>query len=123
MQVTAQTLVTYRDETKTLSEWAIQLGYEYKVLYSRYKRGLRDGALFEKPRKYKRKQNKIDEYALPKNLTRNDALLGALDDYHRHSVQYYSKQMNMSELEFVSECLEHIYKKLEKHERTRTSQP
>ena len=113
--------IAHNDEVKTLPQWACHLGMDYSILLSRYIRGKRGAELFRQTRKYKRKQNKIDEYALPRNLTRNDALLGALDDYHRHSVQYYSKQMNMSELEFVSECLEHIYKKLERHERKQSN--
>src|SRR5688572_1933230 len=38
-------LVTYSGETRNLSAWAVHLGVSYKVLYSRWKRGLMPGQI------------------------------------------------------------------------------
>jgi len=48
----SNTKVTYNGQTKTISQWADELGFSWKTLYMRYKRhGLRD---FDKPVNFKR---------------------------------------------------------------------
>jgi len=112
MKVTTETLVTYNGETKTLAQWSIHFGYFYKVLYSRYKRGLRDAELFAKPRAYKPK-DPTNQYQLPKNHTQRETLLCALDDYYRDHVMQYSKQFDVSEWELVTVALDRLFKRIQ----------
>lgn len=108
--VNSETLVTHNDETKTLQQWAAYYGYEYKVIYSRYKRGCRGNDLFRQPRTYKHKR--VHEYPLPKGMDRRETLLCALDDYYRDEVMHYSKEYNVSEWELVTIALDHLFKRI-----------
>ena len=109
----SEVLVTHNDQTKTLAEWATFYRLDYTVLLARYKRGKRGSQLFSTARKYKHKR--VDEWRLPKNMSQEDALLCALDDYYRSEVIAFSEIYQVTPMQLVTQTLDRTFKLLNKH--------
>ena len=117
----SEVLITHNDETKTLVDWAIFYRLDYTVLLARYKRGKRGSQLFSTARKYNYKR--ADEWRLPKSMSREDALLCALDDYYRNEVIAFSEIYQVTPMQLVTQTLDRTFKLLNKHKPNHAPNP